>query len=69
MNFLYQPPYAEKILRYLAERYMPSLRAAIATQRIFTPEDFKVELNAHHGSAFSLEPGLLRSAYFRLSAG
>jgi phytoene desaturase len=36
------------------------------TQRIFTPKDFKLELNAHLGSAFSLEPRLLQSAYFRV---
>jgi phytoene desaturase len=36
------------------------------TQRIFTPQDFKTELNAHLGSAFSLEPRLTQSAYFRV---
>ncbi len=36
------------------------------TQRIFTPLDFKTELNAHLGSAFSLEPILTQSAYFRV---
>ena len=30
------------------------------------PEDFKTELNAHMGNAFSLEPKLTQSAYFRL---
>ncbi len=45
---------------------MPDLRSSIVTQRIFTPLDFKVELNAHLGSAFSLEPKLLQSAYFRV---
>jgi len=45
---------------------MPDLRREIVTQRIFTPQDFKVELNSHLGSAFSLEPRLLQSAYFRV---
>ena len=45
---------------------MPDLRSTIVTQRIFTPLDFKIELNAHLGSAFSLEPKLLQSAYFRV---
>ncbi len=40
--------------------------ASIVTQRIFTPADFKSELNAHLGSAFSLEPRLMQSAYFRV---
>lgn len=60
------PRYAERILNYLEERYMPGLREAIVTQRIFTPKDFQTELNAYHGSAFSLEPRLTQSAYFRV---
>jgi phytoene desaturase len=60
------PRYAAKILEYLEQRYMPGLTASIVTQRIFTPADFASELNAHHGSAFSLEPRLMQSAYFRV---
>ena len=60
------PRYADKILELLERDYMPGLRAALVTKRIFTPKDFKVELNAHLGSAFSLEPRLTQSAYFRV---
>jgi phytoene desaturase len=60
------PAYADRILHYLEQRYMPELRSQIVTQRVFTPKDFKLELNAHLGSAFSLEPRLLQSAYFRV---
>ena len=60
------PTYAERILSYLERYYMPELRREIVTQRIFTPQDFKTELNAHLGSAFSLEPRLTQSAYFRV---
>jgi phytoene desaturase len=60
------PRYAERILAYLERHYMPNLRCEIVTQRIFTPKDFQVELNSHMGSAFSLEPRLLQSAYFRV---
>ena len=60
------PRYAAKILDYLEQHYMPGLTESIITRRIFTPNDFKTELNAHHGSAFSLEPRLLQSAYFRV---
>jgi phytoene desaturase len=35
------------------------------TQRIFTPDDFDRELGSHLGAAFSLEPTLTQSAYFR----
>lgn len=58
--------YAERILRYLEQRYMPGLRSAMVTQRIFTPADFEAEFNAYQGSAFSLAPTLLQSAYFRV---
>lgn len=59
------PKYADKILTYLEKQCLPGLKENIVTQRIFTPEDFKSELNAHQGSAFSLEPILTQSAYFR----
>lgn len=59
------PRYAEKILSYLEEKYMPDLKEHIVTQRFFTPKDFHGELNSYHGSAFSLEPRLDQSAYFR----
>ena len=60
------PRYAGRILDYLERHYMPGLRKSILTQRIFTPKDFTTELNAHLGSAFSLEPKLSQSAYFRV---
>ena len=60
------PRYAERVLGYLERTTMPGLRNAMVTKRIFTPQDFKVELNAHLGSAFSLEPVLNQSAYFRV---
>lgn len=57
--------YADKILDYLEERYLPGLKENLVTKRIFTPLDFETELNAHQGSAFSLEPILTQSAFFR----
>ena len=59
------PKYRDKILDYLEEWILPNLKDDLVTCRIFTPEDFKDELNAYHGSAFSLEPILTQSAYFR----
>ena len=60
------PRYADKILAYLEKRYMPGLRDSIVVRRLFTPDDFRTELNSRFGSAFSLEPRLLQSAYFRI---
>jgi phytoene desaturase len=59
------PRYRDRILDYLEARVLPGLKADLATCRIFTPQDFGTELNAHLGSAFSLEPILTQSAYFR----
>ncbi len=58
------PAYAERILTYL-ERDMPELRKHVVTQRWMTPTDFKSELNAYQGAAFSLAPTLTQSAWFR----
>lgn len=59
------PRYRDKILDYLERHYMPGLREDLVTCRIFSPLDFREQLNAHLGSAFSLEPRLTQSAWFR----
>ncbi|KQQ60044.1 phytoene dehydrogenase [Pseudomonas sp. Leaf127] len=59
------PRYRDRIFDYLEKHYMPGLREDLVTSRIFTPFDFRDELNAHLGSAFSLEPVLQQSAWFR----
>jgi phytoene desaturase len=42
------------------------LRKNMVTSRIFSPPDFEKSLNAWQGSAFSLQPTLLQSAWFRV---
>jgi phytoene desaturase len=59
------PRYADRILTFLDQHHIPGLKRNLVTQRTFTPLDFERELNAHLGSAFSLEPLLTQSAYFR----
>lgn len=59
------PKYRDRILAYLEEQILPDLRSDLVKCRIVTPEDFRDDLNAHLGSAFSLEPILTQSAYFR----
>ncbi len=59
------PLYRDRILDYLEEKLLPGLKADLVTSRIFTPFDFRDELGAHLGSAFSLEPILTQSAFFR----
>ncbi len=60
------PKYRDRILDALEKHTLPGLRANLVTSRIFTPADFASELNAHLGSAFSLEPLLTQSAFFRV---
>lgn len=59
------PRLRDRILAYLEQHYMPGLREQLVTQRMFTPVDFRDQLGAHLGSAFSVEPILRQSAWFR----
>ena len=58
--------YAERLLEIIADRLLPGLKVHIKEQFHFTPADFDEQLNSHLGSAFSLEPLLSQSAYFRV---
>jgi len=58
-------PYRDAIVRYLEERYLPGLSRHIVTERAVDPRYFRDELNSHLGSAFSVEPILTQSAWFR----
>ena len=60
------PRFRDRILEYVEQRYIPGLREDLVTTRMFTPRDFVSELNAYQGSAFSLQPTLTQSAYFRV---
>ncbi len=56
--------YGDTILSAL-DSYVPGIRDSVVTRKEFTPGDFQSELNAFHGSAFSVAPRLSQSAYFR----
>jgi len=60
------PRYARRLLEILEQRTMPGLTARLGEVFHFGPADFEKELNSHLGSAFSLEPVLTQSAYFRV---
>lgn len=59
------PRLRDRIFAYLEKHYMPGLREQLVTHRMFTPFDFRDQLSAWHGSAFSVEPILRQSAWFR----
>ncbi len=58
-------PYRQRIQQRLEETVMPGLGAAITTSRMLTPQDFQDRLLSVYGAAFSLEPQLFQSAWFR----
>ena len=59
-------PFRDRILEFLEKDFgMDGLRASIEVLETFTPKDFAAQLNAHLGSAFSIEPRLTQSAIFR----
>jgi phytoene desaturase len=57
--------YRDAIYRRLESTCVPGLRDHLVTERLFTPLDFRDELWSHLGAAFSFEPILGQSAYFR----
>ena len=57
--------YRNKIVAYLEERYMPNLGKHIVSEHYIDPLHFRDELNSYKGSAFSVEPILTQSAWFR----
>ena len=58
-------PYRDRIMAALEERFLPNLSRHIVTEHMIDPRHFRDTLNSHLGSAFSFEPTLTQSAYFR----
>lgn len=59
------PVLEKRILDEVGRRLIPDIHERIVTKFSYAPNDFRDDLNAHLGSAFSLEPILSQSAYFR----
>jgi len=58
-------PYRSAIEKRLEETVLPGLDASLVTSRMLTPQDFQDRLLSVKGAAFSLEPQLFQSAWFR----
>lgn len=54
-----------RVLAEVERRLIPDLSDRIVTKFHYAPRDFALDLSAHLGSAFSLEPLLTQSAWFR----
>ncbi|MDB5723279.1 MAG: crtI 2 [Novosphingobium sp.] len=59
------PLLEKRILDEVGRRFIPDIHDRIVTKFHYAPSDFAADLNAYQGSAFSLEPLLTQSAYFR----
>ena len=58
-------PYRDAIMQFLEENYLPDLQENIVAEHYIDPLHFQNTLNSYLGSAFSVEPTLLQSAWFR----
>lgn len=59
------PRYRQVVLDRVRDMLIPDLYERLDTCFHYTPQDFSDDLGAHLGSAFSLEPLLWQSAWFR----
>jgi phytoene desaturase len=58
-------PFAERLLAFLEAWGLAGLREHLEVFRIYTPLDFKADLNAVRGNAFGLVPSLSQTGWFR----
>ena len=58
-------PYRDAIINFLEENYLPNLEENIIVEHHIDPLHFQQTLNSFKGSAFSIEPILTQSAWFR----
>jgi phytoene desaturase len=58
-------PYRDRIMQFLEENYLPDLRANIVAEHYIDPLHFQNTLNSYKGAAFSVQPMLTQSAWFR----
>ncbi len=59
------PKYKDVILNFLEENYLPGLKENLVAEHFIDPLHFQNTLNSYKGSAFSVEPILTQSAWFR----
>jgi phytoene desaturase len=57
--------YRDRIMQFLEDNYLPDLQKHIVAEHYIDPLHFRGELSSYLGSAFSVEPVLTQSAWFR----
>lgn len=58
-------PYRDRIMQFLEDNYLPGLQENLVVEHHIDPLHFQNTLLSYKGSAFSLEPILTQSAWFR----
>jgi phytoene desaturase len=58
-------PYRDAIMQFLEDNYLPDLQANIIAEHYIDPLHFRHDLNSRMGAAFSVQPVLTQSAWFR----
>jgi|TARA_B100000530_G_scaffold157388_1_gene98945 phytoene desaturase len=58
-------PYRNAIMSFLEDNYLPGLQENLVVEHTIDPLHFEDTLNSYQGSAFSIEPILTQSAWFR----
>ncbi len=58
-------PYRNAIMQFLEDNYLPGLQENIIAEHYIDPLHFQNDLNSHLGAAFSVQPVLTQSAWFR----
>ena len=61
----FAPKYRDVIMNFLEENFLPELQENLVAEHYIDPLHFQNELNSFKGSAFSVEPLLTQSAWFR----
>ncbi len=59
------PLYRNAIMQFLEDNYLPELQENLVVEHTIDPLHFQGTLNSYLGAAFSVEPTLLQSAWFR----
>lgn len=58
-------PYRDAIMQFLEDNYLPDLQENLIAEHYIDPLHFRHTLNTRMGSAFSVQPILTQSAWFR----
>lgn len=61
----FAPVYRDRIMNFLEDNYLPGLSDSLVSEHYIDPLHFRDTLHSYKGSAFSVEPILTQSAWFR----